>query len=397
MRTRQRVFFAMPNAPTVFSQIMSPLFQTEFARCVERYPMPRSSRSFSAFDHFLVLCFGQLTYRESLRDIITCLSTRQNLQFHLGFRGRLTRTNFAYANERRDWRVFAAVAKVLMRKATRLYADQEPSAPKSEVVFALDASIIDLSLKLFPWAYFERTYRSAVKLHTLLSLQGPFPAWAAVTEVNCSETKMLGEIPLQTGAFYVLDRAYLDFTRLIRLEEAGAFFVVRNKRHVRFRVLASRTCPKGSGIGCDQTIQLTTGWSRSVYRKALRRVTFRDRQRKRDFVFLSNNFVLGPEVICQLYKRRWEVELFFKWMKQHLRIRNFYGRSENAVRCQIWTALCAYLLVAIARKQLKLEQSLYQTLQIISVSAFEQVTLAQLFARPNPVVTVDSQQSFDLS
>lgn len=397
MRTRQRVSFPMPNAPTVFSQIMSPLFQTEFARCVERYPMPRSARSFSAFDHFLVLCFGQLTYRESLRDIITCLSTRQNLQFHLGFRGRLTRTNFAYANEHRDWRVFAAVAQVLMRKATRLYADPPPDVQGAELVFALDASIIDLSLKLFPWAYFARTYRSAVKLHTLLALHGPFPAWAAVTEANFSETKMLAEIPLQTGAFYVLDRAYLDFTRLIRLEEAGAFFVVRNKRHVRFRVIQSRPCPKGRGVGSDQTIQLTTRWSRWVYRKDLRRVTFRDHEQKRDFVFLSNNFSLSPEVICQLYKRRWEVELFFKWIKQHLRIRNYYGRSENAVRCQIWTAICAYLLVAMARKQLRLQQSLYQTLQIISVSAFEQVSLTELFARPTPVVSIEPQQSFNLS
>lgn len=300
----------MPNAPTVFSQIIAPLFQTEFARCAARYPMPRSSRSFSAFDHFLVLCFGQLTYRESARDIITCLSTRQSLQFHLGFRGRLTRTNFAYANEHRDWRIFAAVAEVLMRKATRLYADHEPGAKASELIFALDASIIDLSLKLCPWAYFARTYRSAVKLHTLLSLRGMFPAWAAVTEVNFPEMKMLDEIPLQAGAFYVLDRAYLDFTRLIRLEQTGAFFVVRNKRHVRFRVLAARACPKGSGIGCDQTIQLTTRWSRAAYGKALRRVTFRDQEHKRRFVFLTNNFLLEPEVICQLYKRRWEVELF---------------------------------------------------------------------------------------
>ena len=359
--------------------------------------MPRSSRSFSAFDHFLVLCFGQLTYRESLRDIITCLSTRQSLQFHLGFRGRLTRTNFAYANEHRDWRVFAAVAEVLMRKAARLYENSDSDSKEPELVFALDASIIDLSLKLFPWAYYARTYRSAVKLHTLLSLRGNFPAWAAVTEVNFPEMKMLDKIPLAAGAFYVLDRAYLDFTRLIRLEEAGAFFVVRNKRHVRFRVIQSRTCPEGSGVGCDQTIRLTTKWSRSVYGKSLRRVTFRDHDRKRFFVFLTNNFLLGPEVICNLYKRRWEVELFFKWIKQHLRIRNFYGRSENAIRCQVWTAICSYLLVAIARKELKLEQSLYQTLQIVSVCAFEQLTLAELFACPNPPLSIDLQQTFNLS
>jgi hypothetical protein len=387
----------MPDAPTVFSQIIAPLFQAEFARCAERYPTPRSSRSFSAYDHFLALCFGQLTYRESLRDIITCLSTRQSLQFHLGFRGRLTRTNFAYANEHRDWRVFAAVAEVLMRKAARLYENSGDGSKWPERVFALDASIIDLSLKLFPWAYFARTHRSAVKLHTLLSLRGTFPAWAAVTEANFPDMKMLDEIPLQTGAFYVLDRAYLDFTRLIRLEKAGAFFVVRNKRHVRFRVIESRPCSKGSGVRCDQTIQLTTKWSRSVYRTSLRRVSFHDHDQNRFFVFLTNNFLLGSEVICDLYKRRWQVELFFKWIKQHLRIRNFYGRSENAIRCQIWTAICSYLLVAIARKELKLEQSLYQTLQIVSVSAFEQVILAELFARSSTPVLIDTQQTFKLS
>ena len=387
----------MPNAPTVFSQIIAPIFQTEFARCAERYPMPRSSRSFSAYDHFLVLCFGQLTYRESLRDIITCLSTRQNLQFHLGFRGRLTRTNFAYANEHRDWRVFAAVAEVLMRKAARLYqkCDDDPHWP--QLVFALDASIIDLSLKLFPWAYFARTYRSAVKLHTLLSLRGTVPAWAAVTEVNFPDMKMLDKIPVQAGAFYVLDRGYLDFTRLIRLERRGAFFVVRNKRNVRFQVIQSRACPKDSGVRADETVKLTSQWSAKVYETSLRRINFYDQTHDRSFTFVTNNFVLGSEVICDLYKRRWQVELFFKWIKQHLRIRNFFGRSENAVRCQVWTAICSYLLVAIARKELDLKHSLYQTLQIVSVSAFEQVALAELFARETPAINTDSQQTLRFS
>lgn len=358
--------------------------------------MPRSSRSFSAYDHFLVLCFGQLTYRESLRDIITCLSTRQNLQFHLGFRGRLTRTNFAYANEHRDWRVFAAVAEVLMRKAARLYQECNDDPHWPHLVFALDASIIDLSLKLFPWAYFARTYRSAVKLHTLLSLRGTVPAWAAVTEVNFPDMKMLDKIPLQAGAFYVLDRGYLDFTRLIRLERGGTFFVVRNKRNVRFQVIQSRGCPKDSGVRSDETVKLTSQWSAEVYETSLRRIDFYDQAQDRSFTFLTNNFDLGSDVICDLYKRRWQVELFFKWIKQHLRIRNFFGRSENAVRCQIWTAVCSYLLVAIARKELNLEHSLYQTLQIVSVSAFEQVALAELFARSNPSSFADPQQSFDL-
>jgi IS4 transposase len=387
----------MPNAPTVFSQIVAPLFQTEFARCANRYPMARSSRSFSAYDHFLVLCFGQLTYRESLRDIITCLSTRRSLQFHLGFRGRLTRTNFAYANEHRNWRVFAAVAELLMRKATRLYGSSGDDSKAPELVFALDASIIDLSLKLFPWAYFARTRRGAVKLHALLALRGTFPAWAAVTQADFPDMKMLDEIPLATGAFYVLDRAYLDFTRLVRLETAGAFFVVRNKHHVRFQVIQSRPCPEGSGILSDQTIQLTTKRSRSVYRSFLRRIEFDDCDQNRRLVFLTNNFTVEPEVICDLYKRRWQVELFFKWIKQHLRIRNFYGRSENAIRCQVWTAICSYLLVAIARKELKLGQTLYQTLQIVSVSAFEHMPLAELFAPVPQIEISDPQRTFALS
>ena len=358
--------------------------------------MPRSSRSFSAFDHFLALCFGQLTYRESLRDVITCLSARQSLQYHLGFRGRLTRTNFAYANEHRDWRVFAAVASVLMRKASRLYAQDQAHGKLPDLIFALDASIIDLSLKLFPWAFYARSHRSAVKLHALLSLRGNFPAWAAVTGANFPDMKTLDQIPLAAGAFYVLDRAYLDFTRLIGLERAGAFFVVRNKCHVRFRVTQWRPVAKAIGLRCDQTVVLTTRKARGVYRQPLRRIHFRDVVRKRPLIFLTNNFELEPGVICDLYQRRWQVELFFKWIKQHLRIRNFYGRSENAIRCQVWAAICAYLLVAIAKKEHRLEQSLYQILQIVSVSALEQVTLAELFARTLPP-NANLQQTFCLS
>jgi len=358
--------------------------------------MPRSSRSFSAYDHFLALCFGQLTYRESLRDIVTCLSARPNLQFHLGFRGRLTRTNLAYASEHRDWRVFASVAQVLMRKAARLYQHSPPEPNLPESIFALDASIIELSLKLFPWAFYARSQRSAVKLHALLSLKGSFPAWAAITEANFPEMKMLDQIPLWAGAFYVLDRAYLDFTRLRRLEQAGAFFVVRNKRHVRFRVLACRAVAKATGLRCDQTVRLTSTRSGHVYSQPLRRVHYRDVEQNRSLEFLTNNFALPAPVICQLYQRRWQVELFFKWVKQHLRIRHFYGRSENALRCQIWTAIGAYLLVAIAKKQLHLEQSLYHMLQIVSVSAFEQVSLHELFTRPQSNAIAEAQQNLSL-
>jgi IS4 transposase len=371
----------MPVSKPVFSQVVAGLHGQAFARCVALYPMRRCSRSFSAYDHFLALCFGQLTYRESLRDIIACLNARPDLQYHLGFRGRMTRTNFAYANEHRDWRVFAAVAEVLIRRATRLYRDlpNDPALP--ELVYALDASLIHLSLKLFPWAYWSRSCASALKLHTLISLKGNLPVWAAITEASLPELKMLDHIPLEPGAFYVMDRGYLDFTRLIRLQQAGAYFVVRSKRHVRFQVVVSRPVDKSRGLRCDQTIRLNSTWSKQSYSLPLRRIRFRDQTRNRSLVFLTNNFELPADVICELYQRRWQVELFFKWTKQHLRIRRFFGRSRNAIHCQIWTAICAYLLVAIAKRELKLEKSLYEILQILSVSAFEQIPVHQLFAK----------------
>jgi len=366
----------MPSHSTVFSQIVSRLYRSEFVRCVEQFPMPRSSRSFSAYDHFLALCFGQLTFR----DIIACLSARPHLQYHLGFRGKLTRTNFAYANEFRDWRLFAALAEVLIRRATRLYQNaQRPDWPP--MVFALDASIIHLSLKLFPWSYWPRSKSGALKLHTLLALKGSIPTWATLTEASIPDLKLLDAVPIQSGAFYVMDRGYLDFTRLVRLHQQGAWFVVRSKQHVRFSVLASRPVDKAGGLRCDQTIVLTSPWSRRHYPHRLRRISFRDPEQDLWLVFLTNNFELTPQVVAELYKRRWQVELFFKWVKQHLRIHHFYGRSRNAIHCQIWTAICTYLLVAIAKEELGLEKSLYEMLQILSVSAFEQVPLEKLLAK----------------
>ena len=344
--------------------------------------MARSSRTFSAFDHFLALCFGQLTYRESLRDIVTCLSARPELQYHLGFRGRVTRTNFAYANQHRDWRVFAGVAQILMRRAARLYQNAQGQVELPELVFALDASIIDLSLKLFPWLYYARSKGSAVKLHTLLSLKGNLPAWAAITEADFADQKILDQLPVQTGAYYILDRGYLDFTRLIRFERAGAFFIVRSKCHVSLRVIESRAIDKKSGLRCDQVVRLRSSWSRHAYPNPLRKIRYRDGEHQRSFVFLTNNFELEPETICALYRSRWQIELFFKWIKQHLKIRGFFGRSENAIRSQIWTAICSYLLVAIAKKQHQLPQSLYEILQVLSVSAFEQIALRELLTKP---------------
>jgi IS4 transposase len=370
----------MPVFKPVFSQILSGLHPQAFARCVERFPMRRTWRGFSAYDHFLALCFGQLTYRESLRDIVACLNARGGLQYHLGFRGRITRTNFAYANQWRDWRVFAAVAEVLMRRAKELYGQEKADPDLPSVIFALDASIIHLSLKLFPWAYWERSRAGALKLHTLIALRGNLPAWAAITEANFPEVKMLDEIPVQPGAFYIMDRAYLDFKRLLSLDQKGACFVVRSKRCLSFYVVESRTVDKSQGLRCDQTIRMRGRWSKQNYPRPLRRIRFRDSQ-GRTLVLLTNNFELPASVIVELYRRRWQVELFFKWIKQHLRIRRFFGRSSNAIHCQIWTAICSYLLVAIAKKQMNLHRSLYQILQIVSVSAFEQTSLLQLLAK----------------
>jgi len=368
----------MSTQSTVFSQITAPLFQAEFSRCVELFPMPRSSRSFSAYDHFLALCFGQLTYRESLRDIVACLQARPHLQYHLGFRGRITRTNFAYANERRDWRAFAAVAEVLIRRARQLYQNDLVDADFPVVAAALDSSIIHLSLKLFPWAYWGRSRAGALKLHTLLAFKGNLPVWSALTEASIPDVKILDQVPLEPGAYYVMDRAYLDFGRLMKLQTAGARFVVRNKRHVRFRVMRSGKVDKAAGLRCDQTIRLISKDSKYRYRSPLRRIRFRDPQENRSLVFLSNDFELPALTICDLYKRWWQVELFFKWIKQHLRIRHFFGRSRNAIYCQIWTALCTYLLVAIVKKQLPADKSLYEIMQIVSVSALEQISIAEL-------------------
>jgi hypothetical protein len=385
----------MQSPSTVFAQITTALYPAEFARCAEQFPGPRPPRGLTEYDQFLALCFGQLTYRESLRDIVGCLQAQSPLLYHLGFRGRLSRTNLAYANRHRDWRLFSALAHLLMRRAARLYQDSpsDPDLPK--VAFALDASIISLSLNLFPWGYYARSHQAAVKLHVLLSLQGNLPAWAALTEANFPDMKMLDHIPVALGAYYVMDRGYLDFIRLFRLHQAGGFFVVRNKHHVRFRVVASRPVDKSTGLRCDQTIQLTSPWSTRSYPPPLRRVKLYEAQNQVPLVLLTNQFDLPALVIAELYRKRWQVELFFKWIKQHLRIRSFYGRSENAVRCQIWSAICAYLMVAIVKKRLDLQKSLNEILQIVSVNIFEQTPLEELFAigLRNSPPKVDGQQT----
>ena len=370
----------MQPSPSVLSQITGTLYPVEFSRCSRLFPTLRPARGLTEYDQFLALCFGQLTYRESLRDIVACLQARGTLLYHLGFRGRLSRTNLAYANQHRDWRLFQALAEVLMRRAARLYQGDRADPDLPAVAFALDSSIISLSLNLFPWGYYARSKQAALKLHLMLSLQGNLPAWGAITEANFPDMKILEELPVAPGAHYVMDRGYLDFVRLSRLHQAGAFFVVRNKRHVQFRVLASRPVDKSSGLRCDQTIELTSNWSAKSYPRPLRKVRVYDAQNQLTLVLLSNQFAVPALVIAELYRKRWQVELFFKWIKQHLRLRSFYGRSPNAVRCQVWSAICAYLMVAIVKKQLKIQKSLNEILQIVSVNIFEQAPLEELLA-----------------
>jgi hypothetical protein len=382
----------------IFSQVTAVLYASEFARCLETHPTTRATRSLSAYDHFLALCFGQLTFRQSLREVIACLSSRPDQLYQMGFRGNLSRTNLAYANAHRDWRLFFAIAQVLMRRAARLYHPVEPDPDSAFVAFALDSSVISLSLKLFPWGYYARSGRAAVKLHLMLSLQGNLPAWGAITEAHCPDVKILDRMPVVAGATYIMDRGYLDFIRLFRIHQAGGWFVVRAKRQVRYRVIESRPTPPATDlieIRRNQVVRLTSEESRRAYPQRLRKVIVYVLEEKRSLVILTNNLQWSAEDIAQLYKSRWQVELFFKWIKQHLRLRNFYGRSENAVRCQIWSAICTYLMVAILKKELKVEKSLYEILQLISVNPFERLSFCELLSQqPSEENSSECQKSF---
>ena len=373
----------MQSPPTLFAQITSGLYASEFSRLVKQFPHAKPARGLTPYDHFLALCFGQLTYRESLRDIVACLNARPRLLYHLGFRGRITRTNLAYASKHRDWRLFQGLAEILMRRAGALYAGTILDFDLPQPVYALDSSMITLALNLFPWGYYFRTKQAALKLHMLLSLKGNLPAWAVITGPKVVDLRLLDEVPLHPGAYYVIDRGYMDFVRLFRLHQGGVFFVVRCKEPVSFRVVACRPVDKTKGYQCDQTVRLKSNWSEKSYPEPLRKIRLYDAENQVRLVLLTNNFSVTAEVVGQLYQRRWQIELFFKWIKQHLRLRVFYGRSENAVRCQIWSAISAYLLVAIFKKQNGIEKTMNEILQISSVSIFEQHPAGELFAKRN--------------
>jgi hypothetical protein len=363
----------------VFSQLTEWVPHYEFQRLVERYQGDYKVREFSCWEQFLCMMFAQLTYRDSLRDIESCLRSRSNLLYHLGLRSSVARSTLADANERRDWRIYADLAQKLIARARRLYAQDPLAVELDETVYALDSTTIDLCLELFPWARFRR-HKAAIKLHTLLDLRGAIPTLIYLSDGKLHDVNFLDELPLEAGAYYVLDRGYVDFGRLHRFVLEGAFFVTRAKRHLRYRVRESRPLETDSGVRADQVIQLTGTVTRKSYPERLRRVRYYDAERKKTLVFLTNIFTLPARVIAQLYKCRWQIELFFKWIKQNLKIKTFYGYSDNAVRSQVWIAVCTYVLVAIVKKELKLEVSLSQMLQIISVSIFEKVPLPQLLA-----------------
>jgi Transposase DDE domain/Domain of unknown function (DUF4372) len=380
----------MNHGKTVLAQILEAIHPEQFRRCAQRHPMRRDTPSLSAYDHFATMVFAQLTYRESLRDIEACLGSRRRLLYRSGIRGEVKRCNLAYANEHRDWRLFADMAAVLMRQARRLYQDQPAELELEGDLFALDATRIELSLALFPWARWQETH-AALKLNVLLDLRGDIPAFVSLHEGAQHDVKTLDEIPVYSGSYYVMDRGFLDFKRLARLNEAGAWFVTRAKCNLDFYVAQSRPVDRASGLRCDQTIRLRGCLSKLRYPGPLRRIRFYDSNSDLSLVFLTNNFELSALTVASIYRERWQIELFFRWIKQHLRLRGFFSTHPNGVRVQIWSAISAYLPVAITKRTLALPGSLHQILQIVSISALEKVPLAELFAN-NHITT----EQFDI-
>jgi len=370
----------MHSGKLVFAQLTSHLPLSTFRRCVTAYGGEHKVKSFSCLEQFLCLAFAQLTYRESLRDIEACLRAQSDKLYHMGIRSRISRSTLADANEVRDWRIYAAFAQRLITMARKLYIDEPFGVDLNETVYALDATTIDLCLSVFPWAPF-RTTKAAVKLHTLLDLRGNIPAFIHISDGKMHDVNVLDRLLPEAGAFYVMDRGYLDFERLFRLHSAGSFFVTRGKSNLRVQRRYSRAVDRATGLICDQTVVLTGFYSSQNFDTPLRRIRFKDPKTGKRLVFLTNNFLLSALTITELYRCRWQVELFFKWIKQHLRIKQFYGTTENAVKTQIWTAVSVYVLVAIVRKRLKIQASLYEMLQILSLTMFEQTPLNTLFSQ----------------
>jgi hypothetical protein len=374
----------MNTAKLVFAQLMQWVPHYHFQRLVKRYKGNYKVSRFACWDQFLCMAFAQLTYRESLRDIEACLRSRPNLLYHLGIRGHVARSTLADANEQRDWRIYADLAQWLVARARRLYAQEDLGMELDETLYALDSTTIDLCLTLFPWARFRRR-KAAVKMHTLLDLRGSIPTFICITEGKLHDVHFLDELILEAGAFYVMDRGYLDYGRLYRFVLENAFFVTRAKSNLDCRWAASRTVDRTTGLRADQTVYLQGKQAALDYPGPLRRVSYYDLETKKHLVFLTNNFDLPALTITLIYKRRWQIELFFKWIKQNLRIKAFFGTSDNAVKTQLWIAVCVYLLVAIVKKEMKLEPSLSTILQVVSVNVFQQEPLPQLFMQNDRV------------
>ncbi|TCV77488.1 IS4 family transposase [Sulfurirhabdus autotrophica] len=381
----------MNMGKTLFAQIMEYVPWTSFTRIVTRYGGDCGVRSLNCAEHFRVMAFAQLTWRESLRDIEVCLSANRAKLYGMGFRSAIRRSTLADANESRDWHIWADIAALLIRRARKLYCNENFGADLDNTVYALDATTIDLCLSLFSWAPF-RTTKAAIKLHTLLDLRGNIPAFIHISDGKTHEVSVLDILPVEAGAFYVMDRGYLDFARLYALHQAGAFFVTRAKRGMDARRVYSMPTDREAGVICDQRIALNGHYSSKAYPEQLRRIRFKDPQTGKTLIFLTNNTALPALTIAALYKSRWQVELFFKWIKQHLRIKRFMGNSENAVKTQIWCAVATYVLIAIVKKELQLDSSLYTLLQILSVSVFEKTQLLQAFAGSS---YVSEQTDFD--
>jgi len=378
----------MNTGQTIFSQIMSFIPKYEFDKRVIKYKGNYRIRHFGCWDQFLSMSFAQLTYRESLRDIEVCLNAQPNKLYHMGIKGHVSRTNLANANRKRDWRIYAEFAQVLISLARKLYQDDpEFIVDLDSTVYALDSTTIDLCLSLFPWAKFRKS-KGAVKLHTLLDIQGSIPVFIEITTGLVHDVNILDVLIPEPGSFYIMDRAYLDYQRLYRIKENLGYFIIRAKKNMNFNRMYSKKVDKSTGLRCDQVIRLSGYKTQKCYPDKLRRVKYHDRETDKILVFLTNNFDISALTVAELYRNRWKVELFFKWIKQHLKIKSFFGTSPNAVKTQIWIAISIYVMVAIIRKMEKIELNLYTILQIFSVSLFEKVPIYQL-------LTDDSLQTFD--
>ena len=373
----------MDLGKTVFAQLMDFLAIYEFHKCVQRYNGQYKVKRFSCWTQFLCMAFAQLTYRESLRDIEACLRSGQRKLYHMGFRGKVSRNTLAHANQVRDWRIYADFAQILIAQARRLYANDSFGVDLDQTAYALDSTTIDLCLSVFPWAKF-RARKGAVKLHTLLDLRGSIPSLVIITHGKVHDVNILDQLIFEPGAFYIVDRGYLDFDRLYAVHQASAFFVTRAKSNFRFRRLYSRPVDKSTGVQADHIVVLEGFYSRKAYPDKLRRIRYFDTDQNKRLVFLTNNLTLSALTIAQLFQCRWQIEIFFKWIKQHLRIKAFYGTTENAVKTQIWIAITVYVLVAIIKKQLKIDLSLYTILQILSVTLFEKTPILEVLSVIQP-------------